>query len=384
MRRRVLYLAWAPFFSGAERALLLTIRHVDPARWEPVALVGTDGELLAQLRAAGVHAEHVPIKHLDARHPLQWLASVASVVNACRRWQPALIHANDMPSYQPGGFAGRFMRIPAVTHIRFPDEDSGYRWFLRPAFDRALFVSAYLRSHGEHVSPTLFEKRSVVLYDGVAVPDKVGREQRSSLKRELGLPEHVPTVALTGQIAEVKGIWEFVEAARLLTGSGCPCAFAVLGDDMKGHGALRAAMQERVAALGMSAGFHFLGFRPDATRILPAFDIVAVPSHVEPLGNATLEAMAAGLPVVGSQTGGIPEMVIDGETGVLVPPGDAAALAGAIGRLARSADERERLGQAARERASAVFSLDAHSRALSAIYDDVLAARSGNGLERPA
>ena len=81
------------------------------------------------------------------------------------------------------------------------------------------------------------------------------------------------------------------------------------------------------ASLGLQSRFRFLGFRPDAPRLIPGFDVVAVPSLVEPLGNATLEAMAAGRPVVGSRVGGIPEMIVDGETGSLVPPQAPHALA---------------------------------------------------------
>jgi glycosyltransferase involved in cell wall biosynthesis len=121
-------------------------------------------------------------------------------------------------------------------------------------------------------------------------------------------------VALTGQVAEVKGIWEYLDAARLLVEKGVKATFAVLGDDLKGHGALRRAMEERVASLALSDHFRFLGFRPDAPRLIPAFDVITVPSHIEPLGNATLEAMAAGRPVVGSRVGAYPEMVVRGET----------------------------------------------------------------------
>ena len=146
----------------------------------------------------------------------------------------------------------------------------------------------------------------------------------------------------------------------------------MLGDDLKGKGALRRAMEERVAELGLTPHFRFLGFRSDAPRLIQAFDIVAVPSHIEPLGNATLEAMAAGVPVVGSRVGGIPEMVVDGETGLLVPPRDPAALAGAIQTLVESAALRAQFGRAARARAESHFSLREHAEHLQEIYDTLV------------
>jgi glycosyltransferase involved in cell wall biosynthesis len=370
--RRILFLAWAPFFSGAERALLLTVRHLDPARYVPHVIVGTEGETAAALREAGVACDVWPLARIDLRHPLGGLQSVWRVFRTARRIGAALIHSNDAPSFQPGGYAARLLRVPALTHVRFPDTAEGFSWFLRPGIDRALFVSEYLRADAIGVNPVVFANRSDVLYDGVELPEPVGEDGRAALRRSLELPEAIPVVALTGQISEIKGIWEFVEAARVLVARGTTATFVVLGDDLKGGGAMREAMQRRVAELGLTARFRFLGFRNNAPRLIPAFDIVAVPSHVEPLGNATLEAMAAGVPVVGSRVGGIPEMVLDGVTGRLVPPRDPAALAAAIEALVAAPDLRRAYGLAARARAESHFSLRVHAERLQAIYDDVL------------
>ena len=370
--RTVLYLAWAPFFSGAERALLLTVQNLDPARYRPHVILGTSGETLGAFRAAGVSCEVLSIARLDRRHLPRWAASVARVARAARRVDAAIIHSNDAPSFQPGGFAARVLRRPVVTHIRFPDTTAGFAWFLRPSPSRVFFVSEYLRADAMGQSPGLFEGRSDVVYDGVSLSPPVAEAARLELRRSLDLPVDSVVVALTGQVAEVKGIWEYLDAARLLVEKGVKATFAVLGDDLKGHGALRRAMEERVASLSLADRFRFLGFRPDAPRLIPAFDVVTVPSHIEPLGNATLEAMAAGRPVVGSRVGGIPEMVVDGETGVLVPPQDPSALAAALEPLIGSPDLRERLGHAARERAERAFSLAAHASRLQSLYDSVL------------
>jgi glycosyltransferase involved in cell wall biosynthesis len=375
--RRVLFLAWAPFFSGAERALLLTVQHLDPTRYVPHVLVGTEGDTAAALGDAGIACDVLPLEHLDRRHPIAWARSVLAVTAIARRVGASLIHSNDVPSFQPGGYAARLLGLPAVTHVRFPDQESGFRWFLRPGFRRALFVSEYLRADAIAASPSLFENRSDVLYDGVVLPAPVADDARLALRRSLGLPDFTPVVALTGQVSEVKGIWEFVEAARILVSRGVAATFAVLGDDLKGHGALRRAMEQRAAQLGLAPHFRFLGFRNDAPRLIPAFDIVAVPSHIEPLGNATLEAMAAGVPVVGSRVGGIPEMVIDHQTGLLALPGDATALADALLSLILDGDARRRYGAAARSRAESAFGLELHASRLQAVYDGLLEARAG-------
>jgi glycosyltransferase involved in cell wall biosynthesis len=369
MVRRVLYLAWAPFFSGAERALLLTLRSLDPARYEPYVLAGTDGEFAAQVRAMGLPCEIAELRPVDVRHPVASAHSVASVVRAASRSRASVIHANEVPSFQPGGYAARLLGVPALTHVRFFDRAAGYRWFLRSQFSRALFVSNDLLTSALHEAPELFEGRSDVLYDAVEPQPVWSDETRVASRVALGLPVDKTIVAITGQIAEIKGIWDFIDAARILASRGTEPLFVVLGDDLKNGGATRKAMQERVVALGLEHRFRFLGFRTDAPQVVQSFDIVAVPSHVEPLGNATLEAMAAGRPVVGSRVGGIPEMIVDGDTGTLVPPRDPAALADAVAAIVLDASLRRRMSDAARRRSLEHFSLQAHGRRLQTHYD---------------
>jgi glycosyltransferase involved in cell wall biosynthesis len=373
MTKRVLYLAWAPFFSGAERALLLTLQALDPSRYEPFVLAGTDGEFATQVRALGIPCHVVPLRQLDRQRPFASLASVTAVFRWAVRYRVSIVHSNDMPSFQPGGYVARALGIPSITHVRFPDKAEGYRWFFKPGFSRALFVSHDLMAGAIEAAPDVFEGRSDVLHDWVQPQAAWSTQQIAACRDEIGVPREATIVALTGQIAEVKGVWDFVEAARLLARRDVPVHFAVLGDDLKNGGKKRLAMETRVAALGLGDRFTFLGFRADAPRIVQAFDVIAVPSHVEPLGNATLEAMAAGVPVVGSRVGGIPEMVVDGETGVLAPPSAPQALADAIERVVQNRSLRAAMSQAARRRASEAFGRQVHGKRLQGCYDSLLA-----------
>jgi glycosyltransferase involved in cell wall biosynthesis len=383
MPRHVLFLAWAPFFSGAERALLVTLQALNGTGYVPHVLAGTPGEFVARVSEMGIECQVAGLKPLDRRRPMAGVLSIATVARAAKRSRASLVHSNEAPSFQPGGYAARLLGLPSVTHVRFPNGADGFNWFLRPGFSRALFVSHDLMNTALSQAPALFANRSEVLHDGVELqpawpPDAVGH-----CREELGLPQDETVVALVGQVAEVKGIWEFVDAARLLMARGCRALFVVLGDDLKGEGAMRRAMESKVNELGLSSRFRFLGFRPDAPRLVQAFDIIAVPSHVEPLGNATLEAMAAGRPVIGSRVGGIPEMVVDGETGILVPPRDPATLAVAFERLITDVALRARMGESARRRAGEAFGVEAHGRRLAAIYDRLLDANADDSQRSP-
>jgi glycosyltransferase involved in cell wall biosynthesis len=369
----VLYAAWAPFFSGAERALVILVENLDPARYRPVVALGTRGELERELQARGIATAIVPVVYTGLKTMPALAVSVAKLVGIARRERAVIVHSNDVPSFQPIGYAARLLRLPAVTHVRFPDSASGFGWFLKPGFARALFVSGALRSDAIAAAPGLFDDTSEVVHDGVRLPTLPGDDERRAIRRELGLPVDGTIVAFTGQISEIKGIWEFIDAAAQLVGRRAPATFAVLGDDLKNNGALRRQAEAVVAEKGLGAHVRFLGFKPDAPRLIPAFDLIAVPSHVEPLGNATLEAMAAARPVVGARVGGIPEMIVDGETGALVPTRDATRLADAIETLVRDPERVGALGRAGRERARTAFSVEAHAERVQAVYDRLLA-----------
>ncbi len=374
--KTVLYAAWAPFYSGAERALVVLAEHLDRRRYRPVVVVGTDGELAAELRGRGVTTIHQPIVYLGARTLASWLACVSRIAWIGRRERAVLMHSNDVPTFQPVGYAARFLGVPALTHVRFPDTQHGFGWFLKPGVHRSLFVSADLRADAIRNAPALFERSSEVVYDGVDVPPLASDAERRALREELGLPIGERLVVMAGQVAEVKGIWDYIDAAARLVARHVPVKLVVLGDDLKNKGETRIKAEEMVRERGLADHVRFLGFRPNAQRLIPAFDMVAVPSHVEPLGNATLEAMATARPVIGARVGGIPEMVVDGETGLLVPSKDPDRLADAIERLVGDPARAARLGQNGRARAIAKFSIPAHVNHVAGIYDQVLAAGS--------
>jgi glycosyltransferase involved in cell wall biosynthesis len=369
----VLFVAGADFYSGGERALLVTIRSLDPSRYRPFVAVGTRGEMHRVLESEGIERRVVPLRLTSWTHAPQWAACVLNLAQAGWRQSVQLIHANELSSLQPAGYAARLLGIPALTHIRFPDPGPGYAWFAKPGLTRALFVSEYLKGQAISSAASVFDGRADVLYDGVELPALPESEAWRRGREALNLPVDIPTVVISGQVTEIKGIWEFIEAGRLLNERGVPGLFVVLGDDLRENGRTRREAEQRVRDLNLTSRFRFLGFRPDAPSLIPLFDIVAVPSHIEPLGNATLEAMAASRPVVGANVGGIPEMIVHGETGLLVPTRDARALADALEALLKDPQRRIDMGAAGRRRAAARFSTAAHAERLQGIYDDVLA-----------
>ncbi|MGE0451437.1 MAG: glycosyltransferase family 4 protein [Vicinamibacterales bacterium] len=375
----VLYVARAPFFSGAERALLLLAERLDRSRFRPVVAVGTEGELAERLRAGGIETVHVPIAYSGVRTAIGWARSVAGFARVLRRTGAVLVHGNDLQSFQPAGYAARLLGVPSACHLRFPDTKRGYEWFLRPQPDRTFFISQSFQQSALKEAPKLFGGRSEVIYDGVQVMPEPDTRERLELRGRLGLPRDAFCVVLSGQVAEVKGIWEFLDAAAMLDAQEMNVHFSVIGDDLRTAGRLRQEAESRVRRNRLEARVTFVGFVRDAHTLLPAFDLVAVPSHVEPLGLSALEGMAAARPVVGSDVGGIAETVVHEHTGLLVRPKDASALAAAIGGLAADPARAARMGARGRERVLEHFGIDTHVARIQQAYDQILTTSSNMG-----
>lgn len=193
--------------------------------------------------------------------------------------------------------------------------------------------------------------------------------ERDALRRELGLAGR--TVVLhSGRLTARKGAPVLLDAFARAAGAGSGPLLLFLGD-----GPERAAIEARARALGLGDRVRFEGFREDVWRYLAAADVLVLPSFVEGMPNALLEAMATGLPAVATRLGGALEAVIEGESGLLVPPGDADALARALEALLGDPGLRRRLGEAAAARIRERFTLDAIAPRYVELYRRMIAAR---------
>jgi glycosyltransferase involved in cell wall biosynthesis len=200
----------------------------------------------------------------------------------------------------------------------------------------------------------------------------------SESRQALGVPEGAIAVGIVGRVASEKGHKYLFEAIRLL-GDRYPLCCVVIGegpDDEK----LQALVQE----LGIQDKVIFGGFRSDVNNAINGLDIVAVPSTwAEPCSAAIQQGMVLGKPIIGTLSGGTPEMIVEGKTGLLVPVEDANALAEAIGTLAGDANLRMQMGVAGRERVEALFSLSVMTDKIEALYQSEYAkARGARALQK--
>jgi glycosyltransferase involved in cell wall biosynthesis len=378
---KVILATFAPFVGGAEVALERLALGLLEAGHLPLIAVGRKGEVLERYRALRLPCVHVRMALTDKWRFWDYLRARSALARLFADECPHLVHANDLPTHQMVSQAAHRTGIPRLCHHRFIFPGEALDWMNKYGAERHVYVSQALMAEIGQRSSQLASAPREVVYDGLPLPSLPSPEERREARRQLDLPLDRLIVNFSGQIIKRKGVAELLRAWAILAPRwGEKAVLVIVGDDLEKNGDYRRQMESLAGELGIQA--QFAGFRKDVARWLCASDFAVVPSHVEPLGNATLEAMAMALPVVGASVGGIPEMIVNDETGLLVPAKDPERLAQALDRLLEDASLRNCLGMAARRRCEEKFSVKAHTDAMCLQYDAILHG-SGNGQRRP-
>jgi glycosyltransferase involved in cell wall biosynthesis len=226
----------------------------------------------------------------------------------------------------------------------------------------------YLRSReGLPASAVTIIENGVNLAEWPPVTVTSRRAARASL--ELGEDERV--VLMVAAMRPEKAHDALLRAARMLRDAGMSATVLLAGD-----GELRATLEDRVRSLGIVDDVRFLGVRHDVARLLHASDAMVLPSLdvVETLPLAVIEAMAVGVPVVASAVGSIPELIGDGDTGFLVPPADAVAVAGRLGYIFKNPAQAQRIAGRGRDRVRGRYRIEATARRYEALFEELVAA----------
>lgn len=294
-----------------------------------------------------------------------WASDAGGLGRLARSRNVALVHSNTSVTLG-GGAAARLAGVPHVWHVR--EIYTGFeRWF--PTYRRLLLTASALPCVSQATAAQFPDGGAFVLHDGLGLAPR--RAARGPARERLGLAEGTFVVAVLGRIAAWKGQDVLVRALSQLPGDA---AALVCGAPWPGDERQQRELEQLAAALGVSERVRFTGFLDDPSVALGAADVVVVPStQPDPFPNSALEAAAAGCCVVGAGHGGIPEIVEDGVTGVLVEPGSDHALATALAALRGDPARRERLGAAAAAATTERFSRERMLGEVQALYDRLLA-----------
>lgn len=355
--------------GGQERQTVLNVRTMDRARFEPVvACLHLDGEHLADLAAAGARPVVFDVGRRMIRPNTAW--QVGRIVRLIRRERIGIVHAQDLYTDVLGTLAARLAGIPSiVTRVDLGHDLIGYRGpLLRLASrraDRVLVNALCIRDLAirEGVEPD----RVAVVRNGV---DLAALDAAAVRPPGPPAPEPGAIVSVANMHHPVKGQTDLLLAVREAARVRPDVRLVLVGDGVR-----RPLLERQARQLGIADRCHFVGHRLDAPAIVARAAIGVSASHAEGISNAVLEYMALRRPVVATAVGGSLEVVRDGESGFLVPPGAPAALARRLLDLLGDDDLRRRMGARGRDVVEAEFSLAQMRTSYDALYDDLGAIR---------
>ncbi len=398
--------------GGAQENTFHTVRLHNRDRFEVDLIAGhargPEGSIEEAVRAAGIEIQREPWLVRNPA-PLRDLLTLHRLTERLCRGRYDILHTHTSKAGWLGRIAAHRAGVPLVVHTPHGNIFDGY--FPAPVTRAFVWMERHAarRTHRiieltpggieEHLAEGIGQREQYrVIFSGIDVSPyaeaianrEVTRASLLSVVAGSPDPATVPTpveagspdpatsptegillIGAVGRLEPVKGFTHFIDAA-LRVASTLPQARFILAGD----GSQRAALERQAAPLGDR--FQFLGLRHDIPSLMAAFDILAVPSLNEGMGRVLLEAGAAGTPAVASRVGGIPDVVDDGETGLLVPPKDAGALADALLELAAQPERRRLMGDTARAKVVPAYSLEEMVRQIEALYEELLDEKARN------
>lgn len=374
--KKVLHCRSSAGFAGPERHIAQLAQSLPThgfdvglnVLYRPAAGVPAAHPLVAQAIQAGLDARQIEDTTKFSFH------TISHIRRQLEQDQYHLVHTHDYKTNLLAGIAARWADVPTVATVHLHTRTT---WRLRVYrlldlvvlrfFPKIIAVSDRLRQ--ELITAGLPEQRIVTIHNAIDVEaiQNVGSNAIVAWRRRLGIQPNQSVVTLVGRLSPQKGPDTFLESAAHIARTFPETKFLIVGE-----GPLRRRLERIAATLGLREQVYFLGYQAEVLPLLALSDVVALPSLNEGLPYVLLEALALARPVVATPVGGIPEVIANGQTGLIVPVRAPDALAAAVCRLLKHPDEARRLGEAGRVRVMQAFSLPVMISQIVEAYHDVL------------
>lgn len=366
--RRLLVVTDEMEVGGSQRQISYLLGGLDRTRWQPeLVFFRNPSFLVDELRAQGIIVHHVPKRR---RVDLRFVLAYASLL---RRNGYDLVHAFSLTAELWTLMAALLARrrLPLVASVRglYLDQPAPFWRLKRYVLSRSTAVIANARAGAAAAaqrSGTAPERFSVVP-NGMLPIERQPPDRSARLRQAIGAPPDRPFCLFVGRLVTQKNIPCLMKALAGLPPASRPWVA------LAGNGPMRAEIEAMREAAGLGGDIRLLGEREDTAALMQAADFLVLPSSFEGMSNVLMEAMSVGCPVIASAVGGNPELVEDGETGLLFPDDDAHALAAQLQRMSSEPALRARLAEKAAQMVHERYSIDNLVTSTSAIYERCLA-----------
>jgi len=349
---------------GQQRILLTLLDSCQSVGIEPIVAATAEGPLVEEVRRRSIETVFFPYPELlrsyggaiyrykgprFLRMAWQLLKYIAEIRSKLKSLELDGIYCNDMRALLTVGIAAKFCGLPVLIWDKLDKPHGWMDWFQLPLVQKNLIISKAVMKKYPAWQTALLGRRILLVYEGA---DLAKFEGAKSIRGNLNCQEGDIVMAIVGTITERKGLDRIFSIWPELTGQFPKLRLWVAGSTTgsENDSSYLAALPNRD-----HPGIQFLGMREDIPDLMNSIDILLVPSRHEGFGMVIVEAMAASRPVIGAEVGGIPEVIADGETGLVVKGDDSRAWAGAIRKLYGSPELRSRMGQSGRKRVEQMF-----------------------------
>ena len=379
-KKKVIFVITKSNWGGAQRYVYDLATTLPRDRYEVAVACGGEGALVDKLRIAGIRTLMIPDLGRDISITKD-LAVFAQLLNLFRTEQPDIVHLNSSKIGGIGAFAGRIAHVP---HIIFTahgwafneDRPAWQKWMIK-FFTWLTIVLARTTiavSQGtlDQIRHFPFVRKKIALiHNGIPstplLPRAEAREIILPEEQHSSIPGHALWIGVVAELHKTKGLTYALQAIEILkkTRPDIALIFIVIGE-----GAERVTLERLIETLELTGHVFLVGHKQNAAELLSGFDIFMLPSISEALGYVLLEAGAAGLPVVATRVGGIPEIIEDGVSGILVAPRSPEAIAAAITVLINDPAKAPAYGAALKKKVGEQFSLERMLAKTESVYTE--------------
>ena len=376
--RDIFFIDHAAALGGAERSLLLLIKHLREGPWVS-HVITVDGLLAERARDLGtpVHTVRLPRLRGSARAVPDLVHTAKQIATIGRSSPRCCLVANTTRSVAYAAWAAKRVDAPFIWYRRdFWLSESQPTWPWGDTLGKLLFctvadaVVANSHATARHL-PCRTKVR--VIHNGIEIPPHEPASEANTLRRRFGIADQAPLIGMVGRLRPWKGQARFLRVLKKVR-EGLPNAKGLIagGSPLQGSDSYRDYLRSLAEQLNLQNDIVFAGHLDDPRPAYAAMDIFVHPGDPEPFGLVNIEAMAMGKPVVAFAHGAIPEIVVDGKTGILVPPDDEAAMAAVLIDLLRNRTRAIQMGLEGRRRAESHFTIEKTASEFGALLTEIL------------
>lgn len=368
--------------AGQEISLLNRIKGLKEKGVKTIVAVNGNGIFFNLLKENNIEVRNLTLRRIRKVNPFPFFRTVFQVYRLIKQERVSIVHCSGAYPNQYCLPAARLARIPCVVHVNsaiYTREDF-VKSFLNYA-DAIIAVSDAVKKHIIN-SLGVSSEKVIVSYNGLKIKkifDAVefvyfGAKSDSSenIRKKFNIGDNVKIVGQISQIIPRKGVEYFIKMASIVKSAFPNTKFLLIGSAPAEYLDYELEQKRLVSSLGLNQDVIFTGFQKDIIRIIKILDISVLCSLEEGLGRVIIESLALGKPVVGTDVGGMPEIIINNQTGFLVPPKDPEALAEAVIKLLKDPQKAKMMGTAGINSIADKFNIERHTESILNIYNSLL------------